>query len=136
MTIKEKILSYIDYKGIKKTEFYESVNIAASNFKGGAKYSELGSDKLVNILTQYPDLSPDWLLLDSGDMIRERSIKSNTIDQKIDTDVLQQLLMRIDAKDKQIGELREEIGALKERLRLNIDTPADYIPPAKCADAG
>ncbi len=63
-------MTYIDFKGIGRTEFFETIGISPSNFKGVAKQSELGSDKVAKILATYADLSAEWLLLDEGDMIK------------------------------------------------------------------
>ena len=70
MTIKEKILSYLDATGKVKAEFYKAIGASPSNFKGAGKNSALSSDKIAEILTLYPDLSPDWLLNGIGDMLR------------------------------------------------------------------
>lgn len=68
--IKKRIFEYIDYKKITKEYFYKKVNISASNFKGKALKSEIGGDKIANILTKFEDLSPDWLLTGKGKMLR------------------------------------------------------------------
>ena len=70
LTIKEKILAFLKEKGIKKVDFFEKTGIQASNFKGANLASSPGSDMLVKILTEYPELSPDWLLLDQGNMLK------------------------------------------------------------------
>lgn len=68
LTIKEKILSFLTEKGIKKVDFFEKTGIQASNFKGKNMSSQPGADMLVKILTLYPELSADWLLRDKGEM--------------------------------------------------------------------
>lgn len=70
MTIKDKILLFLEEMKIKKADFFLRTGIAASNFKGIAMNSELGGDKIVKILTEFPDLSADWLLLGFGSMLR------------------------------------------------------------------
>ncbi len=112
MTIKEKILLYLDYKGLVKSDFYKAVDIAPSNFKGSNKTSELGSDKLVKILTLYPDLSPDWILFDKGEMICDS--QNNISDTPITIE--DKLLSLIQEKDNIIREQAEEIGQLRERI--------------------
>ncbi len=72
MTIKEKILAYLEFKGIKKNDFFELIGISASNFKGNAKFSELGGDKIAKILAEYEDLSAEWLLADRGEMLKTK----------------------------------------------------------------
>lgn len=104
MTTKEKIFKYLEFKGIPKAHFYREANVSPSNFKGEALYSrDLNVAQVVIVLTMYPDLSPDWLLLDRGEMIRSENedgtiIKGNTE------------LIGI------IREQAEEIGRLKARI--------------------
>lgn len=68
LTIKDKILSFLTEKGIKKVDFFKKTGIQASNFKGKNMFSQPGADMLVKILTLYPELSADWLLRDKGEM--------------------------------------------------------------------
>jgi hypothetical protein len=69
-TIKKRIILYLDNKSISKENFFETSGISASNFKGKGAESELGGDKIVKILTIYPDISPEWLLTGVGSMLR------------------------------------------------------------------
>lgn len=62
LTIKERIMAFLDRSNIKKIDFYSTTGIEASNFKGKNKTSQPGSDMLVKILTLYPQLSAEWLL--------------------------------------------------------------------------
>ena len=78
MTIKDKILAFIKEKGLSREDFYRETGLSASNFKGAAMKSELGGDKIVKILTMYKDLSPDWLLLDEGEMIKQEFSRSSS----------------------------------------------------------
>lgn len=76
ITIKEKILAFLERKGINKADFYAETGIEPSNFKGRNKDSLPGSAMLVKILTKYPDLSADWLLTDEGEMIKKKQTPS------------------------------------------------------------
>ena len=73
LTIKDKILAYLNEKGIRKSDFFEVTGIQSSNFKGKNMLSQPGGDMIVKILTLYPDLSADWLLRDRGDMFNNPS---------------------------------------------------------------
>ena len=119
MTIKEKILTFLDCKGVKKTEFFESIGIAPSNFKGAAKQTELGGDKIVRILTAFSDLSAEWLLRDEGDMLRTPSESSHSKCQNIvPTEPLtaQSIEPLVDKFLNTIQNQSEEIGRLKARI--------------------
>jgi hypothetical protein len=78
ITIKEKILTFLEKKGISKADFYAETGIESSNFKGKNKDSLPGSAMLVKILTIYPDLSADWLLTGTGEMLKTKSISKDT----------------------------------------------------------
>ena len=67
--IKSRIVQFIDNQKIEKKYFYEKTKISASNFKGSGASSELGGDKIVNILSSFPNLNPSWLLLGKGKML-------------------------------------------------------------------
>lgn len=69
-TIKDRILTFIEREGIKKGDFFAETGMSESNFKGKNLQSQLGGDALVKILTRYPRISPHWLLLGEGDMLR------------------------------------------------------------------
>lgn len=69
-TIKERILSFLEYNGIKKADFYQATGVADSNFKGKNLYSQPGGDVLVKVLTSYPNISAEWLLTGEGDMLK------------------------------------------------------------------
>ena len=81
LTVKERILQFLDEKEISKTLFFNKVGISPSNFKGAGKKSSIGSDLVVKILTEYPELSPEWLMLGEGEMLRDPS-KQAANDQK------------------------------------------------------
>ena len=36
----------------------------------------MSTDKIIHILTIYPELSPDWLLLEKGEMLRKNNAKN------------------------------------------------------------
>ena len=70
LTIKGKILAFLDSAGIKKVDFFNTTGIKDSNFKGKNLQSQLGGDMIVKILTAYPNLSADWLLTGNGPMLK------------------------------------------------------------------
>ena len=67
MTDKEKILQYLEYKGISKNKFYVKTGLSVGFLDKG---NSLGLDKLKIIIDNYPDLNIDWLLHDRGEMVK------------------------------------------------------------------
>lgn len=154
MTIKEKILAYLDIKGIKRGEFFEAIGVAPSNFKGAAKNSELGGDKIAKILTTYPDLSAEWLMADRGEMLKTNrtfdspsSVTStsypfpkhkDSTNQAIPQDVpplMDRLLSIISEKDAVIRSQAEEIGRLREQIDQLKQVRGHDVPDAISSDA-
>lgn len=70
-TIKDRILTFLESEGIKKADFYSTTGISDSNFKGKNLSSQLGGDAIVKVLTSYPNLSADWLLVGVGSMLKD-----------------------------------------------------------------
>lgn len=62
-TIKERILIFLDLKGIPRESFYHETGFSASPFKGIGLKSDLGVEKLARILRVYPELNDHLILL-------------------------------------------------------------------------
>ena len=124
MTIKERILSFLESQGIKKVDFFEATGIQSSNFKGKNMSSQPGGDMIVRVLTIYPNLSAEWLLRGEGDMLKSPAIKDKPkiikTDTKKDNDlsssILDKLLTTIQDQAEEIGELKARIKDLEQRL--------------------
>ena len=71
--IKERILQVADSYNISKEKFFEDLGITYGNFKGSAKERPVNSSFLEKLLTSFPDLNADWLLLGKGEMLRNSS---------------------------------------------------------------
>jgi len=71
VNVKERVLLIAETKGISKTEFFRDVQLSYANFKGGQKNTALSSDAMIAILSKHPDISPAWLLMGEGTMMRK-----------------------------------------------------------------
>lgn len=118
LTIKERILSFLDAQGIRKVDFFEATGIQSSNFKGRNMQSQPGGDMLLKVLTLYPTLSAEWLLRGNGNMLLSHNIdisKTPPPAQKQKNDEIPQQMM--DKFLTTIQDQAEEIGCLKEQIR-------------------
>lgn len=70
-SIKERILQIAEYKGFTNEKFCEKIGVSYSNFKGNRKFTSIGSEYLATILTVFSEISPDWLILGKGEMLRD-----------------------------------------------------------------
>lgn len=138
--ILERLKEYIDSKGISVSAFEKSIGMSNASFGKSLKNKgAIGTDKLENILTVYPDLSPDWLLTGRGEMLKSKHTfpenhtscpnpeLGNTISKDSDNNPIPQansnfsadtILRLIADKDETIRYMAEEIGRLKERIAM------------------
>ncbi|MFX1666985.1 hypothetical protein JSO61_000430 [Riemerella anatipestifer] len=68
--IKERILQFVDFKGVKREVFYGKIGMTSANFRGKAKETPINSTAIENILSEYPDLNLEWLITGSGEMVK------------------------------------------------------------------
>lgn len=68
MTDKEKILHYLEYKGISKNKFYQKTGLSVGFLDSG---SSLGVDKLKLIIDNYHDLNLEWFFDDNSPMLHQ-----------------------------------------------------------------
>lgn len=62
----DRILQFIDYKGINKSNFYKSTGLSNGFLD---KVKDVGVSKLELILKSYPELSMEWLIFGTGNML-------------------------------------------------------------------
>ena len=68
--IKERIIQFIDLKGVTKEHFYNKIGMTSANFRGKAKETPINSTTIENILSEFPDLNLDWLITGKGEMTK------------------------------------------------------------------
>lgn len=114
--IKERLIKYLKISGISKKEFSENTGISLWNITGKSVKSELGGEQISLIIGKYPNISPDWLLLGKGEMLREKceNVEREGIGfVKIPTDVWETMQLQtasLKAKDEQISRLIEMLS--------------------------
>lgn len=65
-TVKERLIAYLDKKGINKSEFGRAIGVSTA-FVTSIRQS-IQPDKLEKIASIYTDLNIDWLLTGNGEM--------------------------------------------------------------------
>ncbi|MFJ1474915.1 helix-turn-helix transcriptional regulator [Capnocytophaga cynodegmi] len=66
-TQKERILQFIEYKGISKNKFYIETGISNGVLD---KKSGLSMDTVEKFYSTYPEINPEWLLTGRGNMLK------------------------------------------------------------------
>ncbi|MGH2622192.1 MAG: hypothetical protein ACRDE7_00830 [Sphingobacterium sp.] len=69
-SIKERVLRIAEVNGKNKVAFFKDLGLSYANFKGVQKFSALGSDAVEIILSTYQDVSADWLISGTGEMLK------------------------------------------------------------------
>lgn len=108
----ERIKEYINYKGISIRAFEMSCGFSNGSFASQLKRKKtIGVDKLENILNQYPDLSPKWVLSGKGEMIE--IVEGNDILNEPNENYITISADLIKTKNETIAILQREIEDLK-----------------------
>lgn len=74
--VKERLLQFAKSQKLAMMDFYKKTTIASSNFSEKGSESAMSTDKIIHILNVYPELSPDWMLLEKGEMLRKNNAKN------------------------------------------------------------
>ena len=128
--IVRRIKQYIDAKGINIASFERSIGMSNASFgksykKGGA----IGSDKIENILSVYPDINPAWLLTGRGEMLcavegreseEKREVEAEKKTQPTPASIqisTAEVLNIIRQQAEEIGMLKEKVLHLEEAIR-------------------
>ena len=118
--IKERILQIADFKGIAKEKFFESISMTYGNFKGKSKLTPINSNAIADIMTIFPEISPEWLLTGKGNMLKEEVVKENVLREPEESYGLDYKEMYLDAKytievqNKYIESLEQQLNTKRK----------------------
>lgn len=124
--IKKNILYFIDNQGITKKDFCDITGISYGNMKGKGLESEIGGGQLYKILHSYPQINPDWLIMNKGEMLRENSLNI-PLTAKEPSEIYGPSAEIINALKEVIAAKEETIQSLKEQLE-QYKSPKGKIP--------
>ena len=116
MLIKERIIQLIEYKKIPKEDFYTRIGMTSANFRGKAKATPLNSTAIENILSEIPDVNPEWLLTGKGSMLKEKTKNAVSLNESENSKLIRDLIDKNERLSQRIGELVNE----NEHLHKNI----------------
>lgn len=117
MSIRSRIISYLDLKGITRYKFYKTTGLSNGFLD---KEGAINSDNCEKICYMYPDMNPEWLLTGRGEMLRPLTdIPGGTVagklSEKPDLDVLLNKIIELAAENSR---LEMEIKSIKKRNRV------------------
>ena len=124
-TTKERILQFIDYKGISKQAFFKDTGLKRGFLDADKLHTSIPDTFIATIIAAYPEINPIWLLLGEGSMLKEETpnqVKSEHYPASPDSDLYYKMYKEEKAENR---DLIEEIGALKQQIRtLKIENRA------------
>jgi predicted ribosome quality control (RQC) complex YloA/Tae2 family protein len=152
-----RLRKVINYKGVSNNEFGRSIGCSSAQITQMLTHEKnFGIDKMLKILSTYPEVNSDWLLTGRGEMLREtkctKSEKTEppTIPQTVNTEskdsnnkvsmqepsyIIDKLFQRLEEKDSKIEELSKEIGRLEQVIE-GFDRKGDTAGTARIVSAG
>lgn len=70
MGAKRRLLEFLEFKGVKKAEFYKQTGLSNGFLD---KNNNISSDNIVIIISNYNDINLNWLIMGEGDMLTSES---------------------------------------------------------------
>lgn len=114
-TIKQNILYFVESQGLKREDFFNKIEVSYSNFKGKSLFSEIGADKIVKIMTIYPQINTDWLLTGKGEMLRSNDAKALHSHSEL-VEKIEKIQKELDFKIEQVNFYKEKSTDLEKKL--------------------
>lgn len=74
--IKERLAQFADSLGISKREFCRAIDVSPTFL---ANSSEIASDKVLNIINAFPQISLEWLISGNGGMLKDPPSEADEI---------------------------------------------------------
>lgn len=111
MSIVERILSYLEFKGVTKYKFHKDLGFSNGFLD---KNREIGSDKCAKILEYFPELNPIWLIAGKGEMLnQEKEVENNILNEPREEYVVGTRQLEFENKL-----LKETVSMLRENLSI------------------
>ena len=119
--IKERILQFIEIKRITKEYFCKRTGISYANLRGKSLFSEIGGSQIAEILSNFGEISPEWLLTGKGDMLKfgykNDEIKVSDVVSEPNNEYKQTTTCQLcKEKDQRINDLKEMISMQKNTI--------------------
>lgn len=76
-TTKERILQFIEYKGISKQSFFKETGLKRGFLDADKLQTSIPDTFIETIIASYPEINPLWLILGEGPMLKEAQQMEN-----------------------------------------------------------
>ena len=137
-TTKERIIQYIDFKGIKVKDFYEKTGIKRGFLDSDKLKSSVSDIFLTIIFANFEDLDPIWLLTGEGPMLKSEpqpAVSSPQPQENDNNEIVSLLKYKVALLEKnnalqerENAYLSEKIKNLQEELKQHKKTAHSTMP--------
>lgn len=114
-TVKERLIEYLKYKRVSKSEFGRRIGVSSSYVDSIRK--SIDKDKLLSIAESFPDLNQQWLLYGMGEMLNSGQAITNESGVLINGDNINSPINNRQHNSDSPDVLRAQIELLTERIR-------------------
>ena len=114
-TVKERLIEYLKYKRVSKSEFGRRIGVSSSYVDSIRK--SIDKDKLLSIAESFPDLNQQWLLYGIGEMLNSGQAITNESGVLINGDNINSPINNRQHNSDSPDVLRAQIELLTERIR-------------------
>ncbi|GHV00313.1 hypothetical protein FACS1894159_05830 [Bacteroidia bacterium] len=84
--MRDRLQKFIDSEGLSAAKFAEKMKVGAPNVSHLLSgRNKPGFDFIAKMLTKFPNLNPDWILLGTGNIYRNGSIRPDTGNETLET---------------------------------------------------
>lgn len=134
MNVKERIIQFVEFKGISTNAFEKSIG-ASKSYISNTK--NISADIASNILLVYSELSAEWLLRGEGEMLKQSNLSLDENPSQKDTEQnaeywkhialtnMEIMTLHVDDLNARIKELEAEILNLKSNGSMELSSSAN-----------
>ncbi len=108
--LKLRILEYLEFKGVSKSECYQKTGISRSVLSQANGMTE---DNLLKFLAQYNDISLEWLIIGKGEMIKKEEEKGPILNE---SKMIERQLIFIESQQQTIKSQQQTIEILSKKV--------------------
>lgn len=119
MSAKQRVIDYIDIKGISKSNFYQQTGLSNGFLDSG---KGIGSDKIEIIISMFPDINLNWLITGEGEMFSSKFDQLKYATPKLDKLNQKKVTYKGNPNGNLMVNEDEEIYKSKKLLTVTVDS--------------
>lgn len=124
MTVKDRLLQYLQYLGVGQTRFEKDTGLANGYVNNIGKKPKLKT--LERITDKYPDFNLNWLITGQGSMLlksdSDTAIDDGEIRQEATINVLTKIVLQREAAEK-----KQTIRKIYSEFNKDVDTEIEML---------